>query len=120
MRLRAGLRGLALLAGVMLAATVFSWTVALAVVKPLCIADGERRGLAYDGLRLSLFSHGNTVAPCRFSRADGTRDLKVRWRDLEGANALIRVAVRPDLMSYALGAVGVAGWLLLARAGRPK
>lgn len=112
-RLRAGLRGLAALAGVVLAAMVLSWTVALTQVKPLRVAEGLRRGLAYDGL-----SQGNRVAPCRFSRADGTRDLKLRWRELAGATALMRIAVRPDLMSYALAIAGIAGWLLLSRAVR--
>ena len=117
-RLRAGLGGLAALAGVVLAAMVLSWTVALTQVKPLCVAEGLRRGLAYDGLSLGLFSQGNRVAPCRFSRADGTRDLKLRWRELAGATALMRIAVRPDLMSYALAIAGIAGWLLLSRAVR--
>ena len=118
--LRLGLVLAAIIAG----ATAASWTIAYVALRPLCEAHAEKRHLVHDGMTLSFFTRGNRVTPCRFRAPptgafpSGAPSEVVRWRSLEGATFLLQIAVRPDLMSYILGGLGLAGWLFLSPAGR--
>lgn len=123
-RARGVLRLWLVLGAIVACASIGSWTVALVALRPLCEAHAENRNLVYDGMKLSFFGRGNRVSPCRF-RAHPTGALPtgastdvVRWRSLDGSTFLLQIAVRPDLMSYILGGLGLAGWLLLTPAGR--
>lgn len=112
------------LGAIVACATAVSWTIAFVALRPLCEAHAEKRHLVHDGMTLSFFTRGNRVTPCRFRAPptgafpSGAPSEVVRWRSLEGASFLLQIAVRPDLMSYILGGLGLAGWLFLSPAGR--
>ncbi len=107
------------LAAIIACATAVSWTVAGVALRPVCEAHAEKRHLVYDGMTLSFFGRGNRVSPCRFrDRLTGEPADVVRWRSLDGSTFLLQIAVRPDLMSYILGGLGLAGWLFLTPTGR--
>ncbi len=110
--------GLAL-AAIIACATAVSWTIADVALRPACEAHAEKRHLVYDGMTLSFFGRGNRVSPCRFrDRLTGEPADGVRWRSLDGPMFLVEIGVRPDLMSYILGGLGLTGWLFLTPAGR--
>jgi len=115
-----GVLRLGLVLGAIVAcATAVSWTVATVALRPACEAHAEKRHLVYDGMTLSFFGHGNRVSPCRFrDRLTGAPADVVRWRSLDGPMFLVEIGVRPDLMSYILGGLGLTGWLFLTPSGR--
>jgi hypothetical protein len=115
-----GVLRLGLVLGAIIAcATAVSWTIALVALRPACEAHAEKRHLAYDGMALSFFGRGNRVSPCRFrDRQTGAPADVVRWRSLDGPMFLVEIGVRPDLMSYILGGLGLTGWLFLTPTGR--
>ncbi len=115
-----GLLRLGLVLGAIIAgATAVSWTIALVTLRPICEAHAEKRHLVYDGMTLSFFAHGVRVSPCRFrDRSTGAPADVVRWRSLDGATFLLEIGVRPDLMSYILGGLGLTAWLFLTPTGR--
>ncbi|MDQ0505093.1 hypothetical protein [Xanthobacter agilis] len=107
-----------MLSAVVLVASLMSWWVALTAIKPLCQAYAATHGLDHEGLSLAFFARGNSVSPCVFRTRDTRQRHIILWRNLHGANPLLRFAVRPDLMSYALGVTGILGWLFLTPHGR--
>lgn len=118
-RARGALRLGLVLAAIVAGATAVSWTIALVTLRPICEAHAEKHHLVYDGMKLSFFARGVRVSPCRFrDRPDGAATNVVRWRSLDGATFLLEIGVRPDLMSYILGGLGLAGWLFLTPTGR--
>lgn len=115
------------LVAIIACATAVSWMAADVALRPACVAHAEKRHLVYDGMTLSFFGRGNRVSPCRFrDRLTGEPADVVRWRSLDGPMFLVEIGVRPDLMSYILGGLGLTGWLFLtptgraARRGRPR
>lgn len=118
-RARGALRLGLVLAGIVAGATAVSWTIALVTLRPICEAHAEKRHLVYDGMTLSFFARGVQVSPCRFrDRSTGAPADVVRWRSLDGATFLLEIGVRPDLMSYILGGLGLTAWLFLTPTGR--
>lgn len=88
-------------------------------MRPICEAHAEKRHLVYDGMTLSFFARGVRVSPCRFrDQSTGAPADVVRWRSLDGATFLLEIGVRPDLMSYILGGLGLTAWLFLTPTGR--
>ena len=117
-RVRGLLRLGLLLSAIVAGATAVSWTIALVALRPLCEVHAEKRHLVYDGMSLSFLGRGSRVSPCRFRDRPGTSVEVVRWRSLDGASFLLEIGVRPDLMSYVLGGLGLTGWLFLTPSGR--
>lgn len=118
-RVRGALRLGLVLGAIVAGATAVSWTIALVALRPVCEAHAEKRHLVYDGMTLSYVGRGVRVSPCRFrDRVTGAPSDVVRWRSLEEATFLLEIGVRPDLMSYILGGLGLTAWLFLTPTGR--